>query len=134
MLPRGIPSGGHKKANDKQHQDEEDEAKGVLQGAPEAASLGEGSLLFLHLIVFLVPEVGERDGDKAQQGVQRVEGVVCDLQGGEDRVDAGWRGPVLLGAEVCRCGRRDKGNVDRQEENGSEKGGQAEDGDNADGD
>ncbi|CRK18528.1 hypothetical protein BN1708_012373 [Verticillium longisporum] len=134
-IPAGlgvVAGGGHEEADEEEDQDERHKDSRVLEGADETGGKGSGALLVFDLVVLLVEEVGEGDDEETQQGVEAVERVVDDAKRLEHVVDATFGGPVLLDAEGGRGRGRHEGNVDRQQEDGGEQGGQADNGDSAD--
>lgn len=100
LVVLGLLRERHEEANQEESNDEDDEGNGVLEGAPDALAGRLFSMLCRVLVVFLVVEVGKGHDDQAEQGVERVERVVDNLQGVDDVVDLVGRGPVLLLAQA----------------------------------
>ena len=99
-----------------QEQDDTDgnEDDSVLECAPQSAAEGLGAILGGHLVVFLIPEVGEWHDEQTEDSIQAVESVVDDLELEEDVVHSVWSGPVLLGSELDVGGGGDQRHIDRQ--------------------
>jgi len=133
LVTLGLLCKGHEEANEEDGNHENDEGNCVLEGAPDALSNRLLAVLGRIFVVLLVVEVGEGHDQQAQQGVERVEGVVDDLEGVDDVVDLFGRGPVLLAAETRSGGRRDESNVDGNKQDGCQQGESREDADNGDG-
>jgi hypothetical protein len=100
LVVLGLLREGHEEADEEQSDNEHDEGDGVLECAPDALAGSLLSILGRVLVVLLVQEVGEGHDEQAQQGVERVQRVVDDLQGVDDVVDLVGRGPVLFLAEA----------------------------------
>jgi hypothetical protein len=100
LVVLGLLCEGNEEANEENDDHEENEGNGVLEGTPYALSGSLLAMLCRVLIVLLVPEVGEGYDDEAEKRIERVQGVVDNLEGAHDVVDLLWRGPVLLLAQA----------------------------------
>lgn len=103
-----------KEADQEQDDADSNEDDGVLEGAPESAAKSLGAVLGGHLVVFLIPEVGEWHDEQAEDSIQAVEGVVDDLELEEDVVDSIRSGPIFLCSELDIGGRGDQRHIDRE--------------------
>ena len=98
LVVLGLLRKGHEESNEEDGDYEDEESGRPLQSAANALAGCLLSMLCRILIVFLVPEVGERNDKEAEHRIKRVERVVDDAKGVDDAVDLLRRGPVLLAA------------------------------------
>ena len=107
-----------------QEQDKTDgnEDDGVFESAPESAAEGLGAILGGHLVVFLVPEVGEGHDEQAEDSVKAVEGVVDDVELEKYVVDSIRSGPVFLCPEFDIGGGGDQRHIDWEQQHGGQEG------------
>jgi hypothetical protein len=133
LVVLGLLRKGNEEAYKEDGDDEDEETERPLDGAANALAGRLLAVLGGILVVFLIPEVGERDDEQAEDGIERVERVVYNAQGVDDAVDLVWRSPVLLAAQAGSGRGRDEGNVDGNEQDGGQQGKCGEDADNGDG-
>lgn len=82
-------------ANEEDNDDKEDERYGILESSPEPRDDCLIALFGGKLIIFFIPEVGERDHQEAEKSIERVQTVVDNLQGQNDIINSILARPVL---------------------------------------
>lgn len=107
MLVSRLGRDGDEKAHQEEDEDNCNKSDGVLESTPQSPTNRLSPLLALDLIVFLVPEVCERDYQQAEHGIQAVQQVVDNLQLQLDIIDFVGRRPVFLSAKLPIRRRRD---------------------------
>lgn len=112
----------NEEADEEDDDDEQQEGNGVLERAQDALADSLLAVLGGIIVVLLVVEVGEGNDQQAEDGVERVQQVVDNLQGVGDVVDLLGRGPVLLAAQRRAGGGRDEGDVDGDEQDSGQQG------------
>ena len=100
LVVLGLLCKGNEKADQENGHDKDEEGNGVLESTPDALSSRLFSVLGGILVTLLVPEVGERNDEQAENSIERVECVVHYAQSIDDAVDLFWRSPVLLATEA----------------------------------
>lgn len=127
VLVFGAPCDWHEKADEEHNHDQDDESDGVLEGTPKARPHGLRAIFFGTLIVLFVEEVSEGNEQKTQHSIQRVQGIVNNLQSVNNVVHLVGRGPVLAAAFLGGVGGRGEGNVDGHEQNSGPESAHGED-------
>jgi hypothetical protein len=98
LVVLGLLRKGHEESNEEDGDYKDEETGSPLQSAANALASCLLSVLCRVLIVFLIPEVRERNDKQAKYRIERVERVVDDAKRVDDAVDLLRRGPVLLAA------------------------------------
>ena len=122
MLISRLLRHGDEEANQEQDDDQQQECNRVFERSPQPGPHRLRAFFRRHLVTLFIPEVREGYHQQAQHRIQAVESVVDDLQLQEDVIHRIRLRPVLLAPQLPTCRRRDEGNVDRHEEDGSEEG------------
>ena len=105
---------GNKVPHQEQDDRNYDESQCVFERFPKSLSQCLASFFGSHLIVCLIPEVGERQHNEAEEGVERVKGVVEDLQSHQNAVDLILRRPIFSRAISGGSRRRHKCDINRK--------------------
>lgn len=100
-----ISSNRHEKSDQKENHGHDKEGNRVAKSAPESLSEGIPVLLFSKLVIFLVPEVRERNNEQAEDGIKRVKRVIDDRERLHDTGNGIRSCPILPLAQFARVGR-----------------------------
>lgn len=123
---------GYEEAQQEQDYNEGDEEQGIFGCRPESTLPRSTLLLKLDFVILLVPKVGERDYDQAQQRIDAIQAIVYDLEGEQYVVDPVGSRPILLGALRHGAGGGNEGYIDRKQKDGGEQRRETDDCDYAD--
>jgi len=102
--PVFVFGNGEEEADEEEGDADDQEDQRELEGSPEPLPKCLVSFFGSHLVVFFVPKVGKRHDEQTQNCIERVEGVVDDLEGIDNVVDLVLRGPFFSLAQLRACG------------------------------
>lgn len=118
---------GHEEADNEDDYSQDDKGKSVFEGSPQSAYHCLVSFLGLSLVVLLIVEIREWHYDETQHRVERVQGVVNDLEHVKCVVHLILSSPFLTSAQLGDICRGDESDIDWHKKHRGQQGAHCED-------